>query len=369
MLERASAAGTSDEVVEACLEKIAAEVRVHALKLLANRLDSPSFQAKWLAKIRGKLTDSDAFVSRAAAEALGQHPTPDNIKALLDAWSATPPVDSHRLHVVRMALRDQLLGIGFFAVANSLTTDSPGNWPKSPRSAWEFPKPTRPSSYWTTCRSYPRISLRKRLYWSMRRDIAGRAIIEAEQFAQRSQSRSPEDQLAVVRAVYRAMQARGTKPTDVIKTWQQRLVRALLASDRESQVQSGLEMARDLKLTGLHEQLTQLAAASAKFPNLRTAAIDACVANDATGSVALLGQILGESVEPMSLRQKAAQALGNINTEPARQQLLAMLKTGRAIGHRDCWRPGIECPRRRVAAGSRSRGKSSADGITRYGRR
>lgn len=328
VLERASAADASDEVIESCLDKSAAEVRVHALKLLANRLDSRPFQAKWMAKIRGKLTDSDAFVSRAAAEALGQHPTHDNLKALLGAWSATPPADTHRLHVVRMALRDQFLGIGFFAVSISLTTDNPKELTRIAEVSLGIPKADAAEFLLDYLQKLPEDRPpQAALLEHAARYLPAEHLPKLQEFAQRFQNRSPEDQLAVVRAIYRGAQARGAKPPEAMQTWQQQLVRKLLSADRESQVQAGLEMSRELKLAGLHNELTRLAGASAKFANLRTAAIDACVANDATGSVNLLGQILGNATEPMSLRQKAAQALGNINTEPARQQLLALLKT------------------------------------------
>ena len=45
---------------------------------------------------------------RAAADALGRHPSTDNIDPLLKLRHAVPSADTHLLHVVRMALRDQL---------------------------------------------------------------------------------------------------------------------------------------------------------------------------------------------------------------------------------------------------------------------
>ena len=57
---------------------------------------------------RAALKDPDANVQRAAADALGRHPDPDNIRPLLDLRQHVPPDDTHLLHAVRMALRDQL---------------------------------------------------------------------------------------------------------------------------------------------------------------------------------------------------------------------------------------------------------------------
>src|SRR5262249_29392149 len=54
------------------------------------------------------LKDDDAFVRRAAAEALGRHPSPPDIRPLLDLRQKVDAADTHLLHAVRMALRDQL---------------------------------------------------------------------------------------------------------------------------------------------------------------------------------------------------------------------------------------------------------------------
>ena len=55
------------------------------------------------------LKDADPNVQRAAADALGRHPATENLRPLLDLRHAVPAEDTHLLHVVRMALRDQLL--------------------------------------------------------------------------------------------------------------------------------------------------------------------------------------------------------------------------------------------------------------------
>src|SRR5262249_29948754 len=54
------------------------------------------------------LKDGDPFVQRAAAEALGRHPSAANVPPLLELRHRVPAGDTHLLHVVRMALRNQL---------------------------------------------------------------------------------------------------------------------------------------------------------------------------------------------------------------------------------------------------------------------
>lgn len=81
------------------------DVRVHAMKILSELTD-------WSPELRrvavGGLQDTDAFVQRAAADALGQHPHADQIQPLLAALPRIPPADNHLRHVVRMAIRNHL---------------------------------------------------------------------------------------------------------------------------------------------------------------------------------------------------------------------------------------------------------------------
>ena len=55
-----------------------------------------------------RLKDDDPFVRRAAAEVLGAHPALAGIRPLLAIRQSTAPDDTYLIHVVRMALRDQL---------------------------------------------------------------------------------------------------------------------------------------------------------------------------------------------------------------------------------------------------------------------
>jgi putative heme-binding domain-containing protein len=80
-------------------------VRVHAMRILG---ESSELTAEQLDLARKGLNDADAFVQRAAAEALARHPSPDNIRPLLAARKAAPAGDGHLVHTIRMALRDQL---------------------------------------------------------------------------------------------------------------------------------------------------------------------------------------------------------------------------------------------------------------------
>ncbi len=80
-------------------------VRIHAQRVLGEQDALPS--PLWDLAVAG-LKDDDPFVRRAAAQALGRHPSPENLRPLLDIRHAADPDDTHLVHVIRMALRDQL---------------------------------------------------------------------------------------------------------------------------------------------------------------------------------------------------------------------------------------------------------------------
>ncbi|MCH8921593.1 MAG: PQQ-dependent sugar dehydrogenase [Planctomycetes bacterium] len=79
--------------------------RVHAMKLAA---EMPQWHARHRQMALTSLQDKDAFVRRAAADALSRHPNFDNLRPLLDALKTTPKDDNHLSHTIRMALRQQL---------------------------------------------------------------------------------------------------------------------------------------------------------------------------------------------------------------------------------------------------------------------
>ncbi len=81
------------------------DLRVHAMRVLAETAEwNPQHRGVALAGLR----DVDAYVQRAAADAVGQHPNFAHIRPLLDLRRTVNPSDSQLMHVARMALRNQL---------------------------------------------------------------------------------------------------------------------------------------------------------------------------------------------------------------------------------------------------------------------
>jgi putative heme-binding domain-containing protein len=87
-------------------------VRVHTMRVLS---ETPSWSTTQRDLVLADLRDTDPYVQRAAADALGQHPAFEHIQPLLDARQRVPAEDSQLLHTIRMALRNQLLNDQNFA--------------------------------------------------------------------------------------------------------------------------------------------------------------------------------------------------------------------------------------------------------------
>jgi putative heme-binding domain-containing protein len=80
-------------------------VRIHAVRILAEMSDWTLAERNLVLR---HLADPNAYVQRAAADALARHPHFQNIQPLLVLRASVDTEDSQLLHTVRMSLRDQL---------------------------------------------------------------------------------------------------------------------------------------------------------------------------------------------------------------------------------------------------------------------
>jgi putative heme-binding domain-containing protein len=88
----------------------------------------------------------------------------------------------------------------------------------------------------------------------------------------------------------------------------------------------GIELAQAMKLRDVHSQIANIALTDIGS-DVRIDAIMACVAIDGPASVEMLGNVLTNEKEELALRQRAARALGTVNSDAARASLLAFLPT------------------------------------------
>jgi len=88
------------------------DVRVHVMRVLSETAAlSPELREVAIAG----LSDVDAHVQRAAADAIGRHGAAENINPLMKLRTSASAEDTHLVHTVRMALRNQLLVPGVLA--------------------------------------------------------------------------------------------------------------------------------------------------------------------------------------------------------------------------------------------------------------
>ena len=80
-------------------------VQVHTVKALGETSKWKSWQFE---VVREAFENRDAFVRRAAAEAISKHPAVENLSPLLNMLAKTDEHDSELYHEIRIALRDQI---------------------------------------------------------------------------------------------------------------------------------------------------------------------------------------------------------------------------------------------------------------------
>lgn len=313
------------------IERIAADesrlVRVHLIKALAERSDWSNGSVDIAALVRGKLTDTDPFVRRAAADAAGRHPRVESVEPLLKLWSATPADDTHLIHVVRMALRDHLLADDMYGRLAELTSANESYADRLAEVSLGAPTPAAAEYVFAYLKRRGDVTPRVATFaHHVARYLPQEALQPFYVWAEGRQGDLAQARDLVL-AVEHGLQERGAAPPVHLTRWSADVARRLLAADSQPLVQGGVALVRELKLSGLHAELAQLATAPDKTVELRSAAIDACVANDADRSIALLRTLLAKADEPLPLRQKAAVSLANLGQLAAREALLAELRT------------------------------------------
>ncbi len=300
-------------------------LRVHAVRCLGQRAEWESTATGDFEVVRARLADEDALVRRVAVEALARHPAADNVAPLLTVWAQTDAIDTHLIHAVRMALRDQLLWPGVYETAQGLATQTPQaqrladvSCGAATPAAAEFLMAHLASP------ALDRGQLGRFVHHAARYLEAGR-LAELQTWARTLEAAPPGEQIATLRALHQAAQERGAELPGEFIDWAQRLATQLLASDEEQVVRNGIDLARDLRLRGVHAALVRWGLERQRFAGLRPGALSACAAVDGPASVEPLAQVLSDGGEPPELRQHAARELANVGQPAAREALTAAL--------------------------------------------
>ena len=296
-------------------------VRVHALKLLAER------KVDDLPQAREALADSEPFVRRAAADALGRHPQLQNVRPLLEVWAQTPAEDTHLIHVVRMALRDQLLKPGLFAeLAEVIPADDQAMVDRLANVCLGV-KNEETAAFIAGQLAKDKLTDQRDSYLHYAIRYLAQDKLEAVYRGMLQwQSLPAMQQLGVLRAVGQASQERGQTWPAEYTAWTRSLAEKLLSDNAERRQRAGIELARDFR-PDVFVLLAKAAGSGAQHGGLRPAAMDACAAYPAGQAMTVLAAVLTNQDEPLNLRQHAAGALARVNDDAARAQLLTSLQT------------------------------------------
>ena len=213
-------------------------VRTHALRIARERCwnaaRQPADTAPLTAAARAALNDADALTARCAAEVLAAQPAPENFRPLLALLRRAPADDDHLIHVVRLALRDQLRApkVSAGLTLEGLSADDlrplldimlavPGEETALLRFAL-FEKVEVPADL-----------LAKQLP-SLAKNLPADHLDALTALARQRLSTDTDAQAAVLQSVLDALAQRGTAPGGALRAWGGEVATALFATKENS---------------------------------------------------------------------------------------------------------------------------------------
>ncbi|MCC6418896.1 MAG: c-type cytochrome [Gemmataceae bacterium] len=296
--------------------------RTHAMRILAERKELPA--PLYRLALNG-LTDVSAHVRRAAAEVLGRHPRAENVRPLLDLRHAVPAEDTHLLHVVRMALRDQLrLAAAWQQVRAEKLSE------RDARALADVCSgvPSAEAAHFLLAHlpRYPEGGFRliDYVHHIARHASADGFDRELVGYIQKRHGSQLGLQAALYRAIHNGTQERAAAARPVVTAWGNKLTGRLLASGREKEVLAGVEMAGLLRSPATFDQVAKLATGTGPEAQ-RRAALVAVAAIDPARAAIPLAKVLANPAAPLPLRDQAALSLAATNRADARAKLLDAL--------------------------------------------
>jgi putative heme-binding domain-containing protein len=304
-------------------------IRVHATRLVGELQTITPGQRRILFT---NLKDGDALVRRCAADALGRNPSAENVPPLIDAIRAAPQADTHLVHTLRMALRDNLrdeptltkasgesLSKDELALVTSVLPAIP-----TPAAAAMLLKqldaggvapPAIPDAVKHVCR----------FGGDDGTSAAGRYV--KARFAA-----DADQQMALIKAMHEGATQRGGRlPEEVRDLAATAALHVLdkLATDapkRGRQIETVAELAKALALRQCAGPLAKVIPDPAADPNARTAAISAVLALDPAAGTPAVAALLADGSQPNPIREAAAKGLADVNSDEARQSILMPLR-------------------------------------------
>jgi putative heme-binding domain-containing protein len=308
-------------------------VRVHVQRILADRKELTDADRE---VVRAGLQDNDPFVQRCAADALGRHPKPENINWLMYVRAKASKEDTHLLHTVRMAMRDTLL---LPATWDYLTKQWSMQDPKQVKLEKlglvdvVLGAPT-PEAASFLLNMLPDLDYDQGKQLNAAHHVARFAPVEDVNkllvFAMNSHPDDLGHQYALFHALEQGSQERGAGLTEAARKWAGDMTAKLLVSAKPNEVESGITLAGTLKLESTQDKLAVIAGKGAFPEGQRIAAFNSLANIDGKKHCPLLGKVLADAEESLSLREQAANKLTQLNNTESQKELLAALPSAPA---------------------------------------
>ena len=315
----------ADETLSLAAADTERALRVHAMRVLAERpaLDGPLGDLT-----RKALKDDDPFVQRCAAEALGRHPDDANLRPLLALRGSAPAGDTHLIHAVRIATRNQLLDDGDWDKLKAggltdreaeLVADVAPGVHTAASAAFLF--------NFIQGRAVPRDRLVTYVHHVARYGDPDKGDVLAFVRDKAEGEKSLNGRVDLLRAYQQGLQERGAPLPDDARTYALSLAETLLDSKAPGELARGINLASSFGLAGARGRLASLVFDGTVAEGSRGEALAAVAAVDPQGSTILLARVLREASVPLGVRDRAATLLAAGNRPEAQAVLLDALPT------------------------------------------
>ncbi len=312
----------SDTVLAAASADRDAGVRVHAMRVL---LDRPRLTAIERALVFAGIFDNEPYVQRCAAEVLGNHPDAGNLRPLLDLHHRVPGEDTHLLHVVRMALRDQLRPATTWeqiastrwsdADARALADVCPGV--PSPQAAAFVLERLR--------RTTESRNNQVRYVHHIARYGADQATAGLLGLLRDGKSTDLGLQAALFKAFQQGTQERGSALGTPARAWGDELIARLLGARPVNQVLAGIELAGTMQSASAQPSLLAFLDSRTAPEAIRHASMTALLAISPRPNLGPIARLLRDVHESGTMREQAALGLSSTNLADAQEILLGAL--------------------------------------------
>lgn len=207
--------------------------RVHALKIASEWAEwSPNMQSM----ITKSLHAENAYIRRAAAEALGVRTNLNSIGPLLDRLALVPPKDTHMRHVVRVAIRNQL-GTGGAASLHAQTNWSPAQRLDLAEVALAVKTPMAASFLFRAGPATMRTAELQQNAWEhVARYAPVAEVIQMAEMVRTSHGEDVDFQLKLFEVIQDGFIKRGDKLNDALAGWGGDLAARLLSTEEVDRV-------------------------------------------------------------------------------------------------------------------------------------